>query len=138
VYGLLDWYDLLPVDSGAVFYLERQAPDRYALTYGEETEPAMFISRNRVNELLELGRRADSEALPTFEILREIMEHYRKGIEFITIGTELCIARRTRRRLIASLISGHHCFFQRGRAWVFDAKKLSQGFDKSKRKYLKK
>lgn len=138
VYGMLDWYHTLPVDSGVVFYLERQAPDKYVLTYGEETEPTMFISRNRVNELMELGRRADSEELPTFDILREIMEHYRKGIEYITLLTEVNIARRTTRRMVASLLSGYHCYFQRGGAWVFDAKKLSQGFDKSKRKYMKK
>ena len=117
---------------------ERQAPDKFVLTYGEETEPVMFISRNRVNELMELGRRAEDEELPTFEIAREIMEHYRKGIEFITLLTEVNISRRATRRLVASLLSGYHCFFQRGGAWVFDAKKLSQGFDKSKRKYLKK
>jgi hypothetical protein len=138
VFGLLDWYNTLPVDSGAVFYLERQAPDKYVLTYGEETEPSMFISRNRVNELMELGRRAEDDELPTFDILREIMEHYRKGIEYITLLTEVNIARRTTRRMTASLVSGYHCFFQRGGSWVFDAKKLSQGFDKSKRKYLKK
>ena len=138
VYGLLDWYQTLPVDSGAVFYLERQAPDRFLLTYGEETEPAMFISRNRVNELMELGQRAENEELPTFDILREIMEHYRKGIDYLTLLTEVNIARRTQRRLVASLLSGFHCFFQRGGAWVYDAKKLSQGFDRSKRKYLKK
>ncbi len=138
LYGLLDWYQMLPVDSGAVFYLERQAPDRFTITYGEETEPAMFISRNRVNELIDLGQRADSEELPTFDILREIMEHYRKGIEFITLLTETNIARRTHRRMVASLLSAYHCFFQRGGAWVYDAKKLSQGFDRSKRKYLKK
>lgn len=138
VYGVLDWYQTLPVDSGAVFYLERQAPDRFVLTYGEETEPSMFISRNRVNELLELGNRSTDEELPTFDVVREIMEHYRKGIEFLTLHTEVNIARRTTRRMVASLLSGYHCFFQRGGAWVFDAKKLSQGFDKSKRKYLKK
>ncbi|MCC6729351.1 MAG: hypothetical protein IT208_08425 [Chthonomonadales bacterium] len=137
VYGLLDWYLTLPVDSGAVFYLERQAPDRYVLTYGEETEAALFVSRNRVNELLEIGQRAEAEELPTFEVLREIMEHYRKGLEYITALTEVNIARRSTRTMVASLLSAYHCFFQRGRAWVYDAKKLSQGFDKSKRKYLK-
>jgi hypothetical protein len=40
--------------------------------------------------------------------------------------------------MAASILSGYHCYFQRGGSWVFDAKKLSQGFDKSKRKYLKK
>ncbi len=138
VYGLIDWYNTLPVDSGAVFYLERQTADKFVLTYGEETEPAMFISRNRVNELLELGRRAEDEEMPTFEVIREIMEHYRKGIEFITLLTEVNISRRTTRRMVASILSAYHCYFQRGGAWVFDAKKQSQGFDKSKRKYLKK
>jgi len=138
LYGLLDWYQMLPVDSGAVFYLERQAPDRYAITYGEETEPTMFISRNRVNELIDLGQRAEAEELPTFDILREIMEHYRKGIEYITLLPEVTISRRITRRMVASLLSDYHCFFQRGGSWVYDAKKLSQGFDRSKRKYLKK
>ena len=138
LYGLLDWYHMIPVDSGAVFYIERQAPDRFVLTYGEETEPSMFISRNRVNELIDLGQRADTEELPTFDILREIMEHYRKGIEYVTLLTEVNVARRTTRRMVASLLSAYHCFFQRGGAWVYDAKKLSQGFDRSKRKYLKK
>jgi len=138
VYGLLEWYQTLPVDSGAVFYLERQRPERYALTYGEETEPSMFVSRNRVNELHELGRQAEEEELPTFEIVRRVLEHYRKGIEFITVLTEVNIARRVRRRMVASLLSEYHCFYQRGGAWVYDQRKLSQGFDKSKRKYLKK
>jgi hypothetical protein len=136
LYGLLEWFDTVPIDSGAVFFVERKAPDRYVLTFGEETEPVMFVSRNRLNDLLELRRRAEAEDMSTFDILREIMEHYRKGIEFITVLTELCIVRRTRRRNVASLLSGYHCFFQRNKSWVFDLRKLSQGFDRSKRKYL--
>jgi len=136
VYGLLDWYNTVPIDTGAVFYLARKAWDRYALTWGEETEPAMFVSRNRVNDLLELRARAEAEELPNFEILRTIMEHYRKGIEFITALTEVSIVRRVRRRVVASLLSGYHCFYMRGNVWVFDARRLSQGFDKSRRKYM--
>jgi hypothetical protein len=138
LYGLLDWYNSLPIDSGAVFYLERQEPDQFILRCGDETEPTMFVSRNRVLELQELGQRAEAEELPTFEILREIMEHYRKGIEFITAHTEVNIARRASRRTVASLLAGYHCFFQRNKAWVYDARKLSQGFDRAKRKYLRK
>lgn len=136
LYGLLDWYDTVPIDSGAVFYIERRAPDQYVLTFGEETEPSMFVSRNRLNDLLDLRNQAEEEQMPTFDILRTIMEHYRKGIEFITVLTEVGIVRRTRRRNIASLLSAYHCFFQRNKAWVYDARKLSQGFDRSKRKYL--
>ena len=136
MYGLIDWFQSIPIDSGATFTLERQAPDRYYVNYNDESEPTMFISRNRINELMTLQERAESEELPTFEIIREIMEHYRKGIEFITLLTEVNIVRRATRRMVASILSEYHCYFQRGGAWVYDAKKLTQGFDKSKRKYL--
>lgn len=136
LYGLIDWYHTVPADTGAVFYLERKAWDRYVLTWGEETEPAMFVSRNRINDLLELRQKAEAEELPTYEILRTIMEHYRKGIEFVTAVTEVGIVRRSRRRLLASLLSAYHCFYQRGNAWVYDVRRVSQGFDKSKRKYI--
>ncbi len=136
IYGLYDWFQAIPIDSGAVFTIERQASDRYAVSYNDESEPNMFISRNRVNELLALGQRAEDDQLPTFDIVREIMEHSRKGLEFLTLLTEVNIVRRTSRNLLASLLSSYHCFFQRGGAWVYDSKKLSQGFNKSKRKYL--
>jgi hypothetical protein len=136
LYGLLDWFDSIPIDSGATFTLERQEPDRYAITYNDESEPAMFISRNRVNELLAIQERSETEDLANFDLVREIMEHYRKGIEFLTLHTEVNIVRRVTRRMVASILSEYHCFFQRSGAWVYDAKKLSQGFDKSKRKYL--
>jgi len=138
LYGLLDWFQSIPIDSGATFTLERQAPDRFNINYNDESEPTMFISRNRINELMELQERADAEALPTFEVVREIMEHYRKGIEFITLLTEVNIVRRVSRRLVASVLTEYHCFFQRAGAWVYDVKKLPLGFDKSKRKFIKK
>ena len=136
LYGLLDWFDSIPIDSGATFTLERQDVDRYGITYNDESEPAMFISRNRVNELLAIQERSETEELANFDLVREIMEHYRKGIEFLTLHTEVNIVRRVTRRMVASILSEYHCFFQRSGAWVYDVKKLSQGFDKSKRKYL--
>lgn len=136
MYGLLDWFESIPIDSGATFTLERQAPDRYIINYNDESEPSMFISRNRVNELLALQERAEEEELSTYDIIREIMEHYRKGIEFLTLLTEVNIVRRVTRQMVASILSEYHCFFQRAGAWVYDAKKLTLGFDKSKRKYL--
>ena len=136
LYGLIDWFQSIPIDSGATFTLERQAADRFYVNYNDESEPTMFISRNRVNELLTLQERVETEDLPTYDIIREIMEHYRKGIEFLTLLTEVNIVRRVTRRMVASILSEYHCYFQRGGAWVYDAKKLQQGFDKSKRKYL--
>lgn len=138
LYGLLDWFQSIPINSGATFTLERQAPDRYIVTYNNESEAAMFISDNRIKELMDLQNQAEEEEMSTFDIMRVIMEHYRKGIEFLTLHTEVNVVRRVTRRRVASNLSAYHCFFQRGGAWVFDAKKLSQGFDKSKRKYLMK
>ena len=136
MYGLLDWFQSIPIDSGATFTLERQSGDRYLVTYNDESEPAMFISRNRINELITLQEDAETNELPTYDIIRQIMEHYRKGIEPLTLHTEVNIVRRTTRRLVASILSEYYCFLQRGGAWVYDAKKREQGFDKSKRKYL--
>ena len=138
LYGLIDWFEGIPIDSGATFTLERKLPDLYAINYSDETEPNMFNSRNRLNELILLQERAESEQLATFELVREIMEHYRKGIEFITLHTEVNIVRRETRRMVASVLSEYHCFFQRGGAWVYDAKKLTLGFDKSKKKFIHK
>ena len=136
LYGLYDWFETIPIDSGATFTLERQAADRYIVTYNDETESPMFISRNRLNELQAMQERAEAENISTFDLMCEIMEHARKGMEFLTLHTELNIVRRMTRRLVASNLSAYHCFTQRGGAWVYDAKKLTQGFDKSKRKHL--
>ncbi len=136
LYGLLDWFQQIKVDSGATFTLERKEDDRFVVTYNEETEPNMFFSRTRLNDLLALQERAELEKLPTYEIIREIMEHYKKGMEFVTMHTEVNIVRRTSRLAVASILSAYHCFYQRNGAWVFDPKKVAQGFDKSKRKYL--
>jgi hypothetical protein len=136
LYGLLDWFSSIPIDSGATFTLERQSPDGYLINYNDESEPSMFISRNRVNELFVLQERVEAENLATTDIVREIMEHYRKGIEFLTLHTEVNIVRRATRRMVASILSEYHCFFQRGGSWVYDVKKQPLGFDKSKRKYL--
>ena len=138
LYGLIDWFEGIPIDSGATFTLERIEFDSFVIHYSDETEPNMFISRNRLNDLILLQERAEAEELSTFEVVREIMEHYRKGIEFITLHTEVNIVRRVTRKMVASILSEYHCYFQRGGAWVYDAKKLSLGFDKSKRKYLHK
>jgi hypothetical protein len=133
---LLDWFSSIPIDSGATFTLERTAPDSYLINYNDESEPSMFISRNRVNDLFLLQERAETENLATTDIVREIMEHYRKGIEFLTLHTEVNIVRRATRRMVASILSEYHYFFQRGGSWVYDVKKQPLGFDKSKRKYL--
>ena len=139
MFGLMPWYFEQEIESGGVFILHK-TPDSSKLLFrwAEEPDPLCYISMQRMEELREIQER--SEESSTLEILMEIMSHYNKGADFITIVTELNVVRRVRRNLVASILTGYHCFYQRAGSpvWHYDAKKVVQGADKSKRKYAKK
>ncbi|MEP0766963.1 MAG: hypothetical protein HRF45_10545 [Fimbriimonadia bacterium] len=139
MFGLFPWYLEQEIESGAVFTLHKTGdPNRLLFRWMEEPDPLCFISFQRMEELRDLQERADT--LSTFEILAEVMSRYNKGADFITIVTEVNVVRRVTRSMIASILSGYHCFYQRAGSpvWHYDAKKVQQGADKSKRKYAKK
>lgn len=139
MFGLIAWYGEQEIESGAVFILRKtNDSSRLVFRWAEEPDPLCYISAQRMEELRELQERA--EELSTLEILMEIMTHYNKGADFITIVTETNVVRRVTRDLIASILTGYHCFYQRAGSpvWHFDQKKVVQGADKSKRKYAKK
>ena len=48
--------------------------------------------------------------MSTYDIVRRILDHYRKGVSFLTLLTEVNLVRRTPRRLVASILSGYHAF----------------------------
>jgi hypothetical protein len=78
--------------------------------------------------------------MSTLDLLVEVMGHWPKGADFLTVLAELNVVRRTSRRLVASLLSSYQCFYQRSGSpvWHFDAKKIDLGFDKTKKKFIKK
>ena len=90
----------------------------------------------RMEELRELASRA--EDISTFEVIREVMVHWPKGADFLTLLWEVNVVRRTSRRMLASLLSSYLCFYQRSGSpvWHYDHKKVEQGFDKSKKKFI--
>ncbi|MDO8683073.1 MAG: hypothetical protein Q7N50_06295 [Armatimonadota bacterium] len=139
IYDMKDWYGTdMPV-SGAVFYIEKtQKPDEFRFVYEGETDDKLFVQPNRLLELLELKDQAESQELPTFEIITEIMERYKQGIEFAQLFTEVNLVRRCARRLVASILSSYHCFKKKESVWRYDAKEKSKGFNKTKRKHIKK
>ena len=52
------------------------------------------------------------------------------------------LRRSSTKRLVASILSGYHCFYFKQRGphqilWRYDASKLDQGFKRNKRKYLR-
>lgn len=139
IYNLVDWWYEQPVESGAVFSLTKTIrPNVLEFTWLDQPDPVVYISNQRMEELREIARSAEGKS--TFELLTEVMQHWPKGADYLTIHAEINVVRRSTRRLIASLLSSYHCFYQRSGSpvWHFDAKKVELGFDKTKRKFVKK
>ncbi|MER3414446.1 MAG: hypothetical protein C4341_09520 [Armatimonadota bacterium] len=138
LYNLVEWWFDQPVESGARFILRRTGrPNVFDFEWLEEPDPLLFISSERMEELRDLAGR--SAELSTYEILMEVLSHYPKGTDYLTALAETNVVRRTTRRLVASLLTGYHCFYQRSGStvWHFDPKRVDQGFDKAKRKFIR-
>lgn len=139
IFNLIDWWFEQPVESGAVFSLTRTPkPNVFEFAWFDQPDPVVYISNQRMEELREIASRL-SEA-STLEILREVMQHWPKGADFLTILWEINVVRRTSRRMVASLLSSYQSFYQRqgSPVWHYDAKKVDQGVDKTKKKFIKK
>jgi hypothetical protein len=138
LFNLFEWWLEQPVESGAVFSLTKtKRPNVFEFAWEEQTDPVVYISTQRMEELRDIaGNMADNS---TFDVLQEVMKHWPKGADFLTILWEINVVRRTSRRLLASLLSSYVCFYQRSGSpvWHYDHKKVEQGFDKGKRKFVK-
>ncbi|MDI9641283.1 hypothetical protein QPK87_06370 [Kamptonema cortianum] len=139
LFNLFDWWLEQPVESGSVFQLTKtKKANVFEFEWLEQSDPVVYISNQRMEELREIASNADGKS--TFELLREVMVHWPKGADFLTVLWELNVVRRTSRRMLASLLSSYVCFYQRSGSpvWHYDHKKVEQGFDKTKRKFIKK
>jgi hypothetical protein len=139
IFGLIDWFYEQQVESGSVFSLTKTPkPNVFEFAWLDQTDPVVYITSQRMEELRTL--QAESEAMSTLEILQTVMTHWPKGADFLTLLWEVSVVRRSSRRLVASLLSSYACFYQRSGSpvWHYDAKKVEQGFDKSKRKFVQK
>lgn len=137
MYNLFDWFLEQPIESGAVFSLTKTTkPNVFEFQWLDQTDPVVFISSQRMEELRDIQAR--SEEMSTLQLLQEVMSHWPKGADFLTILWELNVIRRVRRRLVASLLTNYLCFYQRSGSpvWHYDAKKVELGFDKTKRKFI--
>lgn len=139
MYNWLEWWFEQPIESGAVFTLTKtNRPNVVEFEWLDQPDPVVYISSQRMEELRQIG--AEGEGKSTLELLIEVMNHWPKGADYLTVLAEVNVVRRSSRRLIASLLSSYHCFYQRSGSpvWHFDPKKVEQGFDKSKKKFIKK
>jgi hypothetical protein len=139
LFGFIDWWYEQVVESGAVFTLTKtNRPNLFEFEWLDQPDPVVFTSAQRMEELRKLG--AESEGKSTLDLLIEVMAHWPKGADYLTVHAELNVVRRSTRRLVASLLSSYQCFYQRSGSpvWHFDAKKVELGFDKTKRKFVRK
>ncbi len=137
MYNLFDWWFEQPVESGAVFTLTKTSKANvFDFAWMDQPDPVVYISSQRMEELRNIGARADE--MSTLDILVEVMAHWPKGADYLTILAEVNVVRRSSRRLVASLLSSYQCFYQRSGSpvWHFDQKKVDLGFDKTKKKFV--
>jgi hypothetical protein len=139
IYNLIDWWYEQPIENGAVFTLTKTTrPNVLEFEWLDQPDPVVYISSQRMEELRQIG--SEAEGRSTLDLLIQVMNHWPKGADYLTLLAEVNVVRRSSRRLIASLLSSYQCFYQRSGSpvWHFDPKKVEQGFDKTKRKFVKK
>lgn len=140
VYGMESFYKSITEVSGAVFYIEKTAkPGEYRFRYDGEVDEQLGIDTGRSLELLDLRGQYESTEMPVFDVISDILQQ-KSGITFAQLVNEVNIVKRCSRMFVASILSSYHCFTTRGKTgrWQYDEKKRSQGFNKTKRKYIKK
>jgi len=141
VYGLKDYFKDITNVSGAVFKIEKTAkPGEFRYINDGEIDEQLGVDIDRSLELLEIRSKFESQDMPLFDVIVDILEQHRQGMTFAQLVNEVNIVKRTSRLVIASILSSYHCFHTRGKSglWQYDDKKRSQGFNKTKRKYVKK
>ena len=138
-YDLVDWWYEQPIESGAVFTLTKtHRPNVFDFAWLDQPDPVIYVSSQRMEELRNMGQEA--EAKSTLQVLIDVMAHWPKGADYLTLLAEVNVVRRSTRRLVASLLSSYQCFYQRSGSpvWHFDPKKVELGFDKTKKKFIRK
>lgn len=136
--GMAPFYENITDVSGKIFFLEKtENANEYRFVLGE-TEKSCAIELNRSLELLAIKSRLETESLTLFDIICEILE--KRPIDFIQLVTEINLVKRVSRLMIASVLSSYHCFNhnKKNGKWNLDSKKIDLGFNKTKKKYIKK
>lgn len=130
IFGLKEWYDAHLPWTGGVFTLEPTGqPDEYRLVHTGETEPALDIPVDRLQQLLQLRATAETDLITLTSVLTQILKGQTEGIPFVRLFGEVNVVRRSPRALVASVLSGHRGFQQRPDQpgiWFFDEKRAEK------------
>ena len=141
IYGLRDFYKDIAEVSGAVFTIHKTPkPGDYRFAFEGEVDEQLGIDTGRSLELLDIKAEFESQEMPLYDVIVRILEQRKQGMTFAQLLNETNIVKRCSRLVVASILSSYHAFHTRGKSklWQYDAKKASQGFNKTKKKYIKK
>ncbi|HEY3282854.1 MAG TPA: hypothetical protein VGN26_11315 [Armatimonadota bacterium] len=138
IFGLGEFYKSAALPhSGAIFHLvAKGGPGTYTLEYKGEKDKQTFIEPSRVKDLLAIRERSMTQEMSTWEVLKDVMSAYSKGVKFPELYAEVIVVRNSTARLIASLLSSYYGFYEKGGNWHFNERDADKGFKKPKRKYI--
>ncbi len=141
IYGLKDFYKDIEALSGAIFYIVKtETPGKFRFLFNGESNPELTVDMQSSMALLDIKDRYEAGNMSIYDVIVEILGMRKKGVTFAQLVNDVNIVRRCSRVLVASILSSYHVFHTKGKTglWTYDEKKQSQGFNKSKRKYIKK
>jgi len=138
--GLREFYQRFLEPCGSVIRLRpTDKPGRFTISVSGREE-LLYVPPERVEQLRAMAEEAAAKPMSVFEIICRIMAQHEGGMEFITLWSEVNIVRRTCKRLIASILSGYHCFrLVEGASksfFLFDESRVEEGFNGRKRRYI--
>jgi len=140
-FGLKSFYDRYCPPSGALLEVApAELSGEFHLRFEGEADEDAYLTEDRLQELLLYREEARERVMSVIDIIAQVMAAHPAGATFERIMTEVNVVRRTRRRMVASILSLYHCFHSRGRArdlWTFDPRKAEQGRRKAKRKFIR-
>lgn len=139
VYDLAKFYSAHKAIPGSIATVSRTDQlDEYTIELAAQPDPLLQIETERIQELEDMRQPAADAPWSVFEVICNLMPYHKKGAHFLTLWHEVNVVRRTSRRVVASILSSYHCFYQRppgSPVWHFDERKVEQGKKKAKRKF---
>lgn len=113
LYGLLPWFSQNLPPCGALLTIRRSAvAGRYELHYDGETDPGVYVGRERFGQLLGLRERLRRRRAFLTEIATELLASAERGLAFDQLWSQTNLIRRTTRLQLASVLHYHARFAQ--------------------------
>lgn len=139
LFGLREFYQNHCTPSGCIFTIRQgEREGELWVECDGSVDSQMAVPDTRIRELGNLKERAKEAEFSVLDIIQEVMTQHQHRMHIKTLYAEANLVRRTRRRMLASILSCYHCFTEtkKGQQWQFDPRRVSQGMKRAKKKYV--